>query len=290
MIKISEIYSKTKKELSFGGVEFPAEEASLLIGHFTGISRTELLTHPEKPISDETVNAFSKAVSDRISGRPLQYILGNWDFMSLRLFVGEGVLIPREDTIVLVETAARLIRESDEPLVQGVDLCAGTGAVGLGIASLLPNINITAIELSDKAYPYLLKNCNAYADFKVNPVQGDILDSNLPKKLFYEPVDFIVSNPPYIAEEEISGLQKEVQREPKMALWGGEDGYDFYHGIAEIWIPKLREKGFIAVEIGETQAEKVEEIFEEAGIKDIKCCRDLGGLPRAISGRKVSVK
>ena len=198
------------------------------------------------------------ALEKRKTGEPLQYLLGEWDFMSLTLFCGEGVLIPREDTAVLVEAVCKRLSKT-ENLPKGLDLCAGTGAVGLSIAK--------------EAH----ENLARYPELPVTAVKGDMLDKAFAETL-PDGFDFIASNPPYIETSELPLLQREVQKEPKTALDGGADGLIFYRAICDIWAKKLRPNGVLAVEIGETQGQAVKALFEAAGLRDVRIHKDLGAL------------
>lgn len=279
---LQELYRAAKTELK-AVTEDPAFESVCLLEHFCGADRTKLLLHGDKPVESETEEKVLSALEKRKAGEPLQYLLGEWDFMSLTLSCGEGVLIPREDTAVLVEAVCeRLPKKSNPP--KGLDLCAGTGAVGLSIAKET-RAEVTEIELYDGAWKYLNENLTRYPELPVTAVQGDVLDKafadTLPNGL-----DFIASNPPYIETDELPLLQREVQKEPKTALDGGADGLIFYRAICTIWAEKLCPGGVLAVEIGETQGQAVKSLFEAAGLRDVRIHKDLGALDRAVSGVK----
>lgn len=279
---LNELYRAAKTELKTV-TEDPAFEAICLLEHFCGADRTKLLLHGNENAATEAEKKFLSALEKRKAGEPLQYLLGEWDFMSLTLSCGEGVLIPREDTAVLVEAVcSRLPRTSNPP--KGLDLCAGTGAVGLSIAKEA-RAEVTEVELYDGAWKYLNENLARYPELPVTAVQGDVLDNTFAETLS-NGLDFIASNPPYIETDELPLLQREVRKEPKTALDGGADGLIFYRAICEIWEHKLRENGVLAVEIGETQGPAVKALFEAAGLRDVRIHKDLGGLDRAVSGVK----
>lgn len=260
----------------------PAFEALCLTEKFLGMGRTAMLLYGDSEVQPEAEKSFVSAVEKRISGEPLQYLLGEWDFMALTLFCGEGVLIPREDTAVLVEAAAERLRGVKTP--KGLDLCAGTGAVALMTAEMT-GASVTAVELFDAAYGYLEKNIARYPALRVEALRGDVLSESFAQSVA-DGLDFIVSNPPYIETEELPALQKEVQKEPMTALDGGTDGLVFYRAICSVWTEKLREGGVLAVEIGETQGEAVAALFQKAGLRDIRIHKDLGDLDRVVSGIK----
>ncbi len=230
-------------------------------------------------LSVQTVQALDAALEQRLSGRPLQYILGEWDFLSLRLKVGEGVLIPRADTELLCETAADRLRGVQNPRI--LDLCAGSGCVGIGVASLLPSAQVVEVEKSPQAFAFLEENIKRYPQYAVQAVQADMLtDFDAVDGSF----DAILSNPPYIASAELDGLMREVQHEPRLALDGGADGLLFYRAILTRWLGKLKKGGFCAVEIGFDQGEQVNRLFGEFGLKNTCVLKDYGGNDRVVIG------
>lgn len=276
-----ELYLWAKGELARAGTEEPGADASLLCGRFLGLDRPGLALHGGRAVPEADERALRDAVARRAERVPIQYILGEWPFMSLTLSVGEGVLVPREDTAVLVEALAGLI----PPSARGLDLCAGTGAVGLGICSLVPGARVSCVELDKTAMGYLQENLGRYPEYACTAAAGDVLAG--PRDMPFD-IDFIASNPPYIASGELSTLQPEVQKEPSLALDGGGDGLVFYRAILEKWAPLLRPGGALGVEIGETQARDVSGMLGRAGFGDIAVHRDLAGLDRAVTAVKGS--
>ena len=265
--------------LTEAGCEDAALDARCLLEDLGGLPRGHaaddtLLTAPQQ-------SALDTALAQRAEGRPLQYILGEWDFLSLTLKVGEGVLIPRPDTELLCEVAAEQLRGKSAPRV--LDLCAGSGCVGLGVASLHPDAVVTEVELSDAALGYLRENVLRYPDYAVTLRQADVLTDF---DAFDGPYDAILSNPPYIPTADLATLQKEVQREPQMALDGDADGLKFYRTIAEHWCDKLSPDGFVAVEVGIGQAEDVAALFAAQGLENTGIYPDLAGIPRVVLARK----
>ncbi len=235
----------------------------------------------EAVLSAQTVGTLDAALEQRLSGRPLQYILGEWDFLSLRLKVGEGVLIPRADTELLCETAADRLRDVQNPRV--LDLCAGSGCVGIGVASLLPSAQVVEVEKSPQAFVFLEENIKRYPQYGVQAVQADVLvDTDAVDGSF----DAILSNPPYIPTADLDTLMREVQHEPRFALDGGADGLLFYRAILTHWLPKLKKGGFCAVEIGFDQGEQVNRMFGEFGLKNSNVLKDYGGNDRVVIGEK----
>lgn len=255
-------------------------EARILVEHFCGLPFSAILSHGEEAANPKAEAAVFEAVERRKKGEPLQYILGAWEFMGLTLTCGPGVLIPREDTEVVVRAAAEALRGVKEPC--GLDLCAGTGAVGLALAQET-GAKITAVELFDDAFSYLTENIKKNPALPVVALQGDVLSAAFTDTL-PDGLDFIISNPPYIETVELPTLQKEVQAEPKTALDGGADGLVFYRALCGIWAKKIRPGGVLAVEIGETQAEAVSALFQSAGLENIRVYQDAAGLDRAVLG------
>ena len=189
------------------------------------------------------------------------------------------MLIPRPDTEVLCETAAEQLRTQAAPQV--LDLCAGSGCVGLGLASLCPGAAVTLVELSPEALPYLRRNTARYPQWNTRVVQADVLTD---AAAFPERYDAILSNPPYIPTADLPGLQREVQREPVMALDGAADGLRFYRAIAGQWVPKLTPGGLCAVEVGCGQAAAVAAILAAAGLERVTAVPDAAGILRVVWG------
>ncbi|NLB36795.1 MAG: peptide chain release factor N(5)-glutamine methyltransferase [Clostridiales bacterium] len=228
-------------------------DAQCLLEFCTGKSRTFLILHSSDIVDEKTAIYLKELCKRRINGEPLQYILGEWEFMGLSFYVGKGVLIPRQETELLVETATERIKGMKSPVI--FDLCAGTGCIGLTIANLFSDSTVYLLEKSDDAFLYLSRNKDKLDIKNAFLVKADIYEGfdsfSLP-----EP-NIILSNPPYISAGEIPGLQKELKYEPYMALCGGEDGLDFYRCLIQKWIPHIKKGGFAAFECGENQAEYI---------------------------------
>ena len=265
--------------LTAAGCEDAAFDVRCLLEDFGGLPRGHAAD--DTPLTAEQEAALEVAVSQRVDGRPLQYILGEWDFLALTLKVGEGVLIPRPDTELLCEVAAEQLRGKTAPRV--LDLCAGSGCVGLGVASLCPDAVVTEVELSEDALPYLRENVLRYPDYTVTVRQADVLTDYA---AFDGTYDAILSNPPYIPTADLPTLQKEVQHEPQMALDGDADGLKFYRTIAEHWCGKLTDGGFVAVEVGIGQVDDVATLFRAQGLENTVIYPDLAGIPRVVLAQK----
>ena len=276
-----QLYLQAKKTLHAAGIDSPGEEAALLCRHFLGLTRSGLALVGDQPADPAQAASFLQGVEERKGRRPLQYILGEWDFLGLPLRVGEGVLCPREDTAVVVEALAQLLKGAAAP--QGLDLCAGTGAVGLGLLTLCPQAQVQCVELSPQALPYLRENVERFGQGQVSFLQGDVLSPAFAARFGDGSLDFLASNPPYIPTGELPTLQEEVRREPALALDGGGDGLVFYRAILQLWLPKVKPGGILAVEIGEDQGQAVAGLFQAAGLEHVAVKKDLAALDRAVT-------
>ncbi len=266
-----------------GSIDDGNIEAKYILGKASAISYREMLLRYNEDISREKFAQAESMTNRRIAGEPIQYILGEWDFMDFTFKVGEGVLIPRPETEILVERVLDNIKDIPNPVVY--DLCSGSGCIGLSIKKLRPDVKVYLIEKSDKALMYLKENkekiCGDLDNTAV--VQGDILQiesfASLPD------ADVIISNPPYIRSDEIASLQSEVLREPHMALDGGDDGLVFYRCLVNEWSLKLKDSGFMAFECGEDQAEDICKLFDKINF-DNEIVNDYNNIQRIVIGRR----
>lgn len=276
---VGDAYRKTKDILTEAGFEAPAFEALCLTEKVFGFNRLALITKGEETVaSEEKLAVFAELTEKRLNHEPLQYLLGKWSFMGIDLLVGEGVLVPRDDTEVVTSLCIDYLSGKESPNV--IDLCAGSGAISLALEKYA-NCKVTAVELSDKAFSYLTQNIKLN-NSAVNALNGDIFECH--KDIADNSLDLIVSNPPYIKTADIASLQKEVQHEPAMALDGGESGLDFYRRIVPLWKSKLKAGGALAFELGEGQYDEVSRILADNGFGGITESIDFGGVQRAIIG------
>ncbi|HAM06550.1 MAG TPA: peptide chain release factor N(5)-glutamine methyltransferase [Ruminococcaceae bacterium] len=276
---VGEAYRKTKDILTEAGFEAPAFEALCLTEKVFGFNRLALITKGEETVaSEEKLAVLAELTEKRLNHEPLQYLLGKWSFMGIDLLVGEGVLVPRDDTEVVTSLCIDYLSYKESPNV--IDLCAGSGAISLALEKYA-NCKVTAVELSDKAFSYLTQNIKLN-NSAVNALNGDIFECH--KDIADNSLDLIVSNPPYIKTADIASLQKEVQHEPAMALDGGESGLDFYRRIVPLWKSKLKAGGALAFELGEGQYDEVSRILADNGFGGITESIDFGGIQRAIIG------
>lgn len=237
----------------------------------------------DRPLTAEQAAKLEALTARRATREPLQYLCGSWPFLDFELAVGPGVLCPRADTEVVAEAAAQMLAGVQAPKV--LDLCAGTGCLGLGVKRFCPEADVTCVEKSPEAFRYLKKNAvSALKQGTARAVEGDLFTywQGLPEG----ELDLIVSNPPYLTAAEMQQLQPEVAREPAMALEAGEDGLVFYRALAEHYQNALRPGGALALEIGWQQREAVTALLAANGWVDIACRKDYGGNDRCILARR----
>lgn len=271
------------KLLTDGGNDNPRFEAEQLVMAACGADRKDLLTDPERAVNAAQLAELEGFVSRRLSGEPLQYILGEWEFYGLPFCVGEGVLIPRQDTEVIAEIALDYAKKHGKPDFLAADLCAGSGCIGITLAKLA-GVRVKLLELSDQALVYLRRNIVLNGvDRLCEAVHADVLSEKAAEDL--PQLDLIVTNPPYLTAKDMRELQTEVGFEPETALYGGEDGLDYYRRIIPLWSGKLRPGGMLAAEIGMGQEREVMKLFEQSGIM-AQSEKDLCGIIRVIYGIK----
>lgn len=254
---VFELGKKIVTELEKSGDDDFLTDARYIIENVCNIEHIRyLIDRGRDATAEETEKALFYA-EQRKQGKPLQYILGKWNFCGHDFYVGEGVLIPRPETEELVENVLERIEKMNAPTV--FDLCSGSGCIGISIKHEKPDANVYLLEKSVDAIKYLEKNkiANGFGNSIVS-IGYDVLSGY--SDMLPVP-DVIVSNPPYINTDEIATLQKEVLLEPAMALDGGEDGLIFYRCLADKWLPEMKKGGIIAVECGEGQAETIAEMF-----------------------------
>ncbi|MEE0945782.1 MAG: peptide chain release factor N(5)-glutamine methyltransferase [Acutalibacteraceae bacterium] len=279
---IFECYRNTVKLLKEAEIEDASFEARQLIRYITKLSNSEIITRYNDKLEAFQLNMWRSVMEQRMNHYPLQYIIGEWSFYGLNFFVGEGCLIPRADTEVLVDTAFGFLEK--KPTAKVLDLCAGSGCVGITIANRYKETDVTLVEKYDVPYSYCEKNIHRNPSETLRVIKADIFDWT-PKEKY----DLIVSNPPYISAADMEKLSSEVLCEPDSALYGGEDGLDFYRVILRRFLPFLSEGGRLAVEVGYDQKDTVTALFKEAGLKDINTAEDINGIQRVVYGTLSSV-
>ncbi len=284
MVTFGALYHSTKKALKEAGIDNYQSEASYLIEKATGLKKHDIIIKSAEICEAIQAEYVYNYLERRFCGEPLQYILGEWEFYGINFKIGYGVLIPRQDTEVLVDAVIQNFVGSDIECPLIADLCSGSGCIAVTLNKMLESSKLFAVEYSKKAVAYLSANISDN-DSDVEIIIGDVLDlktvSNLPL------LDCIVCNPPYLTKIDMTQLQKEVSAEPEDALFGGEDGLDFYRRIPTIWGEKLNKGGFIAFEIGIGQENDVKALLENSGYENVEFMKDLRGIVRVVCATKI---
>ena len=276
------LYLDTRQRLREAGVESAQLEARELLCHAAGKSREQFYRDMALYASDPVEEKLAALVERRLAGEPVAYLIGEWEFYGLPLEVTPDVLIPRMDTEVLAERAILLARAAGEG-ARVLDLCAGSGCVGLAVAANVPTCRVVLADVSEAA----LKICKGNVrrnelNARVTCVQADALQK--PDAALWD-FDVIACNPPYIPTGDLAGLDVSVRDyEPRSALDGGADGLDFYRAIAARWGSALRLGGSLLFEVGINQAMDVAALLEGSGFEDIQSTQDTQGIPRVVEG------
>ena len=278
ILAIQEIYREGKERLERAGILEAELDAWYLLEHVTGISKASYYGNPAREIRRQEKEQYFYYIEERKKRIPLQHLTGEQGFMGLVFCVNRHVLIPRQDTEILVETAL----ERMKPGMQILDMCTGSGCILLSLLKLCKaeGVTGTGTDISKEALRVAVSNAERLG-IRAKFVQGDLFENIGSQKIF----DMIVSNPPYIPTAVIDGLQEEVKlHDPYVALDGREDGLFFYRRIVKESIPYIKRDGCLLFEIGCEQAEAVAGLMEKAGYKDIRVKKDLAGLDRVVYG------
>lgn len=276
------LFLDTRARLKKAGVEAAQLEARELVCYAADKSREQLYRDMPLYVSAELEKRVDELVQRRLDGEPVAYIIGEWEFYGLPLDISHDVLIPRMDTELLAERAILKIREAGEG-ARALDLCAGSGCVGLAIAANCPQCRVVLGELSEGALRICKQNVRRNnLNARVSCLSINALEP--PNSALWD-FDVIACNPPYIPTGDIPNLDVSVKDyEPHMALDGGEDGLDYYRFIAEKWKTALRLGGSLVFEVGIGQAPQVEKILAQCGYEDIKTAADTLGIWRVVEG------
>ena len=254
------------------GIPDPAWDSALLLAHITGRPALNLRLDMDTPLDNATLARFYALRDQRLRRVPLQYLLHEQSFMGHTFYVDDRVLIPRPETELLTELAIAELQQRSTAL----DLCCGSGCIGISMALAVPSAEVHAVDLSTGALEVTRRNAGALGA-KITLHQGDLFAAVEGLRF-----DLIISNPPYIPTEDCRVLQAEVMQEPDMALDGGADGYDFYRRIAQAAPAHLTGSGVVLLEVGYDQAEGVADLMRSAGFREISIHNDLQGIPRMV--------
>ena len=276
--------------LNKAGCMDPKIDAEELYCYLTGTDKVELFLKNEEEVDPEVERKYAKLIERRASRVPLQHITGEQEFMGYTFAVDPDVLIPRQDTETLVENAAKVIRNNQRekrPLLERLrgrkewgllDLCCGSGIVGISIAKICGNVDLTGCDISEKAVALAKKNAQSLH------VSGEFLQGDLFAPVVGNQFDMIVANPPYIRTNMIAMLQEEIKdHEPREALDGGRDGLTYYRKIIQSVNKYLTKDGFLLMEIGYDQGDDVRKMVEDSRVfKDVEVLKDLPGRDRVV--------
>ena len=280
-ITYNNLYMDIRQIFRDSGIEASTLEARELVCYASGKTREELSRDARLYVPREVEERTRELVARHLAGEPVAYLIGEWEFYGLPLDISESVLIPRTDTEVLASQAIELVKTREKARV--LDLCAGSGCVGLAIASQVPECRVVLGEISEGAIRVCRQNIRRNGlTARVVVCQVDALAK--PSVNLGE-FDCIVCNPPYIPSGDIAGLDVSVRDyEPHLALDGGEDGLDFYRAVCDKWRQSLRTGGRLCFEVGIGQADPVLRLMRGVGFGDIQVVSDTGGIPRVVFG------
>ncbi len=263
-------------QMSYAEIENASVDAWLLMEAVFQINRSFFLVHGNELVPAEQEEQYLKLTKQRCTHIPLQYLTGEQEFMGIPFKVTPDVLIPRQDTEVLVEEALKYLKPGQKVL----DMCTGSGCIAISLKSFVPEAEVTAVDISEGALLVAKENS------KKNELPVDFIQSDLFCQVS-DKYDMIVSNPPYIPSAVISTLMPEVrEHEPMQALDGTEDGLYFYEKITLDSVLFLKEGGMLLYEIGHDQGQAVSAMMFEAGYEDVRVIKDLAGLDRVVVGRR----
>lgn len=287
---IREVLTKIRERLQNAGIEDFEYESWVFLDWKLHIDRAEFYMNPNGEVKEELLEELESVLKQREQRMPLQYLMGECEFMGFDFYVDARVLIPRQDTECLVELAVESIRydknhdaDNKKPKqkskqVKVLDLCTGSGCIGISVAKLCPGTEVTLADISDGALSVAKKNAQNL-DANVTLVKGNLFE-NIESRF-----DYILSNPPYIPSEVIEGLMPEVkEHEPRLALDGEADGLSFYRKIINEAPDYLNPDGRIYFEIGAEQGEDLTRLMNERGFSEVKVHKDLAGLDRIVTG------
>jgi len=281
VMKAYQLYSEVRRALLSGyDPQMAGVHASDIVCRATGMTREKLMTMPEHYVSDDAIRQVCEQVDRLTAGEPLAYVLGEWDFYGMTLQVDRNVLIPRDDTVAVTELAIKKSLFLDtSPRI--LDLCTGSGCIGLAIANRVKDARVTLADISRDALAVAKKNIASQK--LTGRVSCMVVDAREEPSSFLGKFDLIVSNPPYVTTEEMEALMPSVKDyEPHLALHGGDDGLVFYRAIADKYRQALKPGGYLCFEFGMGQGDAVCRILEENGYTVLERKKDYNDRERAV--------
>lgn len=282
-MKIKDVVLSSCNILKENGIENPMQKTKITIANILNIPKEYLNIHDDEEIASTKIIEINEAISKLSQGIPLQYVTNKQEFMKLNFFVDDNVLIPQPDTEILTEESMNILKNQQTEKLKILDLCTGSGCIGISIAKYVQNTKVHVSDISFKALQIAKYNAERNMVHK----RMKFIESNMFDEIKQTQYDMIVSNPPYIETEIIETLGIEVQNEPIMALDGGIDGLRFYRKIAKSAYEYLKQDGYLCLEIGYNQKNDVIKILEDIGeYKDIYSKKDLSGNDRIIIAKR----
>jgi release factor glutamine methyltransferase len=281
-LKIKELLKEGYDILKSVGIDSYQLDCELLLGKVIKKDRLFILLNREYVLNNIEVKEYFKLIEKRKNKMPVKYMLEECEFMGISFYIKEGVLIPRPDTEILLEASMEEIKKNNFKSI--CDVCCGSGIIGISIAKLVGEVEVKCCDISDTAYEVTSENIKRLSvGEKVSVLKSDLLEIFINND---EKFDMIVSNPPYIRPDVIETLMEDVKDyEPYEALYGGEDGLEFYRKITLQSVQLLNNGGILAYEIGHDQKDFVIEILREKGFVEISCIKDLAGEDRVVKGK-----
>ncbi len=283
-VKLATVLKNAEIIFTEKNIENPKDEAFYLLNAHIPCTRGDILFGRECEVDPVCIDNYMKDVSKRVGGMPLQYLIGKWEFYGHEFLTLPGVLIPRADTETLIDYALPILKTIQKPRI--LDLCCGSGCIGLTLAKELPQADVTLFDISATAIDATRRNAKLLdVEARCHIVQGDIFlagSSYFPDEMF----DLVISNPPYIKSEDMKTLSKEVLAEPALALDGGTDGLMYYRAIAADWRSPLKIGGHIVLEAGFDTTKEVGVLLSEHPFEQIQTHKDLAKNDRMITARR----
>lgn len=275
-MKIKEVLQESIEQLKKTQIQEPVLKAKMLLAYGLGEKKEYLISHDEQEVEQQVQKNMQSWIQELIQGKPIQYILHEQEFMGLPFYVDENVLIPRADTEILVEEVIKFCEDKEK--IEILDMCTGSGAIGISLAKYLKKAQITQADISKEALKVAKKNViKNKVEENITFIQTDLFTDVEGK------FDVIASNPPYIRSEVVEQLEEQVKNEPRIALDGGKDGLDYYRILIKQAPLFLKSNGYLVLEIGYDQKKEVETLLRQEGVyEEISCKQDLARRDRVM--------